>query len=93
MIISLIGTVAFFTSTVSLLPQIYLTYKTKSAKDISYLMLINFFICSLSWTFYGFLTNATTVWLTNIFMTVTSILILFLKIKYSTKKTIKKTAL
>lgn len=80
--VTLIGLIAVFTSTVSLIPQLYQTYKTKSAKDLSILMLINFVICSLSWVIYGILTDSISVLITNIIMTISSIALLIFKLKY-----------
>ena len=82
MILVIVGFIAAFTSTISLIPQIYQTYKTKSVEDLSMLMLINFTICSISWIIYGFLTNTTSVWITNVIMTISSIFMLIFKIKY-----------
>jgi MtN3 and saliva related transmembrane protein len=82
MILIVIGFIASFTSTVSLIPQIYQTYKTKSVEDISMLMLINFAICSIAWVAYGVLTNTRSVWITNVIMTISSIFMLFFKVKY-----------
>lgn len=58
MIENLFGLIAFITSFIGLAPQIYKTMKTKSADDLSMLMLINYFICSISWIVYGVFTNA-----------------------------------
>jgi MtN3 and saliva related transmembrane protein len=85
MILAIVGFIGFFTSTVSMLPQLYQTFKTKSAKDLSTLMLINIIVCSLSWIAYGVLTNALAIWITNVFMTIVTIVILILKFKYSSK--------
>jgi MtN3 and saliva related transmembrane protein len=68
MIISIIGFLAAFTSTISLIPQIYKTYKLKSSQDLSYLMLVNFFITSMLWTIYGFMIDSVAVWGANIIM-------------------------
>ena len=82
MLISIIGFIATVTSVISLPPQLYQTYKTKSARDLSMIMLINFLLCSLSWIAYGFLTNTTSVWITNIIMGIFSLLMIALKITY-----------
>jgi len=82
MLISIIGFIATITSIISLPPQLYQTYKTKSARDISMFMLINFLICSLSWVAYGFLTDTASVWITNVIMTIFSLLMIILKIVY-----------
>ena len=82
MFIFIIGTLACITSTVSLVPQIYKTYQTKSVEDISSLMLWNFCACSVLWIIYGFSTGSITVWITNIIMLFCSIILLIFKIKY-----------
>ena len=85
MLLTIVGFVAIFTSILSLPPQIYRTYTSKSADDLSFFMLINFLICSMSWVVYGVLTHAFSVWMTNIVMTIFSLLMLVLKMKYSGK--------
>lgn len=77
------GFIASFTSVISLLPQIIKSYKTKSVDDISLGMIINFVICSISWVVYGLLTKSNSVWITNIIMSIFSIIMLVLKIKYN----------
>ena len=83
MIISIFSFFAIFTSVVSLLPQIYKSYITKSCDDISLIMLINFVISSFSWIVYGILVDAKTVWITNIIMLLCSIAMLYMKLKYN----------
>lgn len=83
MILIIISFIAFITSVISLFPQIYKTYQSKSADDISLFMLINFLICSISWTMYGVLTFAVPIWFTNIIVTFCSLWMIFLKLKYS----------
>jgi MtN3 and saliva related transmembrane protein len=89
MLLMFIGFIALSTSTISLLPQIYRTYKTKSVEDISLLMLINFLVCSISWIVYGILTDTISVWLTNCIMTIFSIVLLVLKLKYKSQPTLE----
>ncbi len=85
MILSIISFVALITSTISLLPQIYHTYRSKSVEGLSMMMLINFLICSLSWIAYGCLTNARSVWITNCIMTLFSCVLIAFKIKFTAK--------
>ncbi|MEM8629573.1 MAG: SemiSWEET family transporter [Chlamydiota bacterium] len=82
MLVSLIGFVAMFTSAISLLPQIYRTYQTRSAKDLSPAMLWNLWICSISWVLYGLLIEAAAIWMTNILMTLFSSTLLVLSRRY-----------
>lgn len=83
MILLFISIIASTTSIVSFIPQIVKTYRTKSAKDLSLLMLINFLICSLSWIAYGYLTGMWTVWVTNLIMTVFTAVLIGFKIRFT----------
>jgi len=85
MILLVISIVASATSVLSLIPQIYRTYQLKSASDLSLLMLINFLVCSLSWVAYGGLTGMVSVWVTNVMMTIFSIILIVFKIRYTPK--------
>jgi MtN3 and saliva related transmembrane protein len=80
--IVVLGFIASITSVISLIPQIVKSYKTKSVGDLSILMIINFLISSISWTLYGMLIGAVSVWATNIVMTVFAIILMKLKFKY-----------
>lgn len=82
MFIFIIGTLACLTSTISLVPQIYKSYKTKSVEDLSSIMLWNFCICSILWIVYGFTTESATVWITNVIMLVCSIILVVFKVRY-----------
>ena len=50
------------------------------------LMLLNFFVCSVCWVIYGSLTDMVMVWITNIIMTIFSIILIIFKLKYSAKR-------
>jgi MtN3 and saliva related transmembrane protein len=81
--VEIIGALAAFTSTVSLLPQIRKVLITKSAEDLSYLMLLNFFITSVLWFWYGLEIGSYSVWICNLFMTLTALLLIALKKRYT----------
>ena len=83
MILLLISIVASTTSIISLIPQIWQTYRTRSAKDLSLLMLVNFLICSLSWIAYGLLTQMWTVCFTNTIMTVFTVVLIVFKMRFT----------
>ncbi len=80
------GFLALITSFIGLIPQIYKTYVTKSAKDISYLMLYNFLLCSISWTIYGYTTSSIFVLSSNIVGTITTIISILQKKYYDSQK-------
>ena len=85
MILLVTSIVASATSVLSLIPQIYRTYRLKSASDLSLWMLINFLVCSLSWVTYGGLAGMVSVWVTNVIMTIFSIILIVFKIRYTPK--------
>lgn len=64
--VDLIGIIASVTSVAGFLPQIYKNQQTRSVQDLSSLMLLNFFACSLAWVVYGSLTGSTYVLVTNV---------------------------
>ncbi|MDZ5760860.1 SemiSWEET family sugar transporter [Lyticum sinuosum] len=79
------GGIAFFTSLIGLLPQLWKSYKIKSTKDLSFLMLINYFIGSFSWIIYGIYIDSTFVIYSNIFSTLSSIISIIQKLYYDNK--------
>ena len=83
MFINVIGAIATVCSIMTLPPQLYHTYKTKSGDGLSMLMLINFLVGSLAWIAYGFMTGTTSVWFTNIVMAISSVWMIALKIRYT----------
>jgi len=85
MFIFIISFLACATSTVSLIPQVYKTYKSKSVDDLSTIMLWNFCLCSLLWIVYGLATDSITVWVTNVIMLIFSVMLVYFKIKYGGK--------
>jgi MtN3 and saliva related transmembrane protein len=86
--IDFFGSLALITSIVGLMPQVCKMARTKSAKDVSMIMLINYLICSLAWIFYGFFTDSKFVVLSNIAGLVTSLVLIWQKIRYDRKKNI-----
>ncbi|MEF2229164.1 MAG: SemiSWEET family transporter [Candidatus Cardinium sp.] len=70
------------TAVLSLLPQIIQSYRTKSVHDVSMLMLLNLTVSSISWTLYGAMTADKPLCLTNVLLTIGSLIMLALKCKY-----------
>lgn len=81
-ILMLSGSIAFITSFIGLLPQIYKTLKTKSSQDLSMIMLINYLICSLAWIVYGSSTDSMFVLSSNILGLVVSLMLILIKRYY-----------
>ncbi|MDR2458596.1 MAG: hypothetical protein LBD43_00670 [Holosporales bacterium] len=76
------GGIASVTTIVGLMPQIYKAYKTKSMEDVSTMMLVTSFTCSVSWMVYGMLTHSTYVAMSNVICILTSTISLYQKRKY-----------
>ncbi|WP_235018558.1 MULTISPECIES: SemiSWEET transporter [Tolypothrichaceae] len=69
-------------TTFSFLPQMIKTWQSKSAKDVSYIMLITFNIGVFLWIIYGISLQSLPVILANGVTLFFNIIILWLKIKY-----------
>lgn len=87
---NIFGFIAFITSVIGLLPQLYKAIKTRSTDDISMLMIINFTICSLAWTVYGAYTSSFYVEASNIIGFITCLALLVLKKYYDNNNSARK---
>ena len=83
--ISIVGFVAAVFTTLSFLPQVIKTIKTKHTKDLSIGMYSFFVIGVLLWFIYGFLIEDIPVIIANGITLVLSTMILFYIIRYSKK--------
>ena len=81
--IDLFGFLAALLTTIAFLPQLYKTWKTKSADDVSLIMLLLFIIGLICWIIYGLRINSIPIILANIITFIFNFLILILKITYS----------
>jgi MtN3 and saliva related transmembrane protein len=80
--ITLLGLLAGTLTTISFLPQLLKTWRTKSAKDMSLPMLVSFCAGVSLWLVYGILLQATPVILANFITLILALIILGLKLKY-----------
>ena len=80
--VTAIGLVAGTLTTISFLPQLIHTLRTKSAKDISYVMLIAFMTGVILWLIYGIFLQALPIILANAVTLALILTILALKIRY-----------
>ena len=76
------GYIALVTTIIGLIPQMYKTYKTKSARDLSLVMIWNCIICAASWLVYGIITKDKMVTTSNVIALCTSIVLVTQKHKY-----------
>jgi len=79
---TLIGLIAGALTTISFLPQVIKTCKSKSTKDISMGMFVTFSTGILLWIFYGIAIHSTPIVITNVVTFLLVFVILVLKLKY-----------
>ena len=84
--IDLIGFLAALLTTVAFLPQLYKTWVTKSANDVSLIMLILFTTGLILWIIYGIKINSIPILVANIITFIFNFSILILKITYRKSK-------
>ncbi len=80
--ITLLGLAAAILTTIAFLPQMFKTWQTKSAKDVSFVMLITFMCGLFLWLIYGIYLQALPIILANSMTLFFNFIILWLKIKY-----------
>lgn len=78
----LTGILAGFLTTISFLPQVVHTFKTKSTRDISLGMFSTFCLGVFLWLVYGVMIDSLPVILANSVTLVFALMILAMKLKY-----------
>jgi Uncharacterized conserved protein len=84
--VDIIGLMAGTLTTLSFMPQVIKTWKSRSAKDVSLVMLIMFALGVSLWIAYGYATRATPVICANFATLALIIVLLILKFKYRQEK-------
>ncbi len=82
----LFGFSAALLTTIAFLPQLYKTWTTKSAEDVSLIMLILFITGLICWIIYGSRINSIPILVANIVTFIFNLSILILKISYNKNK-------
>ncbi len=80
--IEILGLFAGGLTTASFVPQVYKTWKTKSAENLSLTMFSLFFIGITLWFVYGIFVNSIAMIVTNAITASLSILLIYFKLKY-----------
>jgi len=80
--IEILGFVAAILTTVAFLPQVYKTWATKNADDLSSSMLVIFVSGLLCWAAYGFLIDSMPVIIANVLTVILGVSLIFFKFKY-----------
>ena len=84
--ITLIGLLAGLLSIISLTPQLYKTYKTKSANDLSIKWLYINTVSQMLWFTFGILSNIIPIIITSSSVFILTVSLILMKIKYDSKK-------
>ena len=80
--ITVLGLIAGTLTTVAFLPQMLKTYQSKSAKDVSLVMLVIFCTGVSLWLVYGFFRRDLAILLANAVTLILNLGIVYLKLKY-----------
>lgn len=83
--IEILGYAAGVLTLFNMLPQVIKTYKSKSAKDVSFLMVISYALSMLLWVAYAYFINSMPIIITNGIAFVISFIQLVLMTKYNKK--------
>ncbi len=78
----IIGLIAGFLTTMSFVPQVLKTWRSKSARDLSLVMFLLYCVGVFLWMIYGIWINELPVILWNIITLILASIILFFKLKY-----------
>jgi len=79
------GFAAATLSTIAFLPQVIKTWKTRSARDVSYALLLTFSTGCLCWVIYGYQVDAKPVMIANAFTLALNLAILTMKFTFENK--------
>lgn len=80
--IEILGLVAAVFTTSAFVPQVYKTWKTKSAKELSLTMFLVFFTGLMMWLVYGIFIDSLSVILANSITGLFSLVLIYFKLKY-----------
>jgi len=83
MALTFLGLLAATLTTGAFLPQMLKTWRTKSARDVSFGMLITFIMGVFLWLIYGLMRQDIAIILANAITLLLNLMILWLKIKYN----------
>lgn len=77
-----IGGLAGILTTASFLPQVYKTWKTKSAASLSLPMLVLMIVGVLLWGIYGVMLNSISMIIANVVTFISTLVLLYFKLTY-----------
>lgn len=80
--IEILGLLAGGLTTAAFIPQVYKTYKSKSADSLSLTMFMVFFVGIILWLIYGIFVNSLAMMVTNSITAVLSLLLIYFKLTF-----------
>ncbi|MBJ2173819.1 SemiSWEET transporter [Aureibaculum sp. A20] len=80
--IEILGLLAGGLTTASFVPQVYKTYKSKSADSLSLTMYTVFFVGIILWLIYGIYVNSIAMMVTNSITAILSLLLIYFKLRF-----------
>ena len=81
-LVEILGRAAGTITSITFLPQVIRIWKTRSVKDISFLMMLLLILGTSLWLTYGLLLKDTAIIYTNVMVLVMSLVMFYFKIKY-----------
>jgi MtN3 and saliva related transmembrane protein len=83
--IEITGHVGSVLSSITFIPQVYQTFKTKSAEDLNLFMMLIVFLSTVVWLVYGVGMHLMPVIICNGIICALSVLLIYFKLRYSKK--------
>ena len=80
--IDMIGLFGAFLSGITFLPQVYRTWKLKSARDLSLVMILIILLSNIVWLIYAFNKQDIAIIAANFFVGSCALIILYFKLKF-----------
>jgi MtN3 and saliva related transmembrane protein len=80
--IEILGIMGATLSGITFFPQVYRTWKLKSAKELSLTMILIILLSNIVWLIYGFKKNDMAIIYANLFVGSCALTILYFKLKY-----------
>jgi len=80
--IEIIGIIGAILSGITFFPQVYRTWKLKSAKELSLTMILIILLSNVIWLIYAFNKNDMAIIYANLFVGSCALTILYFKLKY-----------
>lgn len=78
----IMGLIGAFLSSITFIPQVYKTWKIKSAGDLSMSMMLIVFTSTIIWLIYGFSLHLLPVIICNLIIMVLSALLIYFKLTF-----------